>query len=97
MLYYKSGLGDKISDYEDVWTNDGTLVKSKCNNNGSSNLASPDLLQHTPTNIVSLNNNVLIPTDSSQNGSMQRSVCSTPVLNNSLKSTFNECVIKELF
>ncbi|XP_066150243.1 protein sprint [Euwallacea fornicatus] len=89
MLYYKSGLGDKISDYEDVWGTDGSLIKPKTNNNnGSSNLASPDILQHTPGNIVSLNNNVLSPADSSHNGSMQRSVCSTPVLiNNPLKSS----------
>ncbi|CAG9767018.1 unnamed protein product [Ceutorhynchus assimilis] len=63
MLYYKSGLGDKISDYEDVWANDGTLIKPK------SNLASPDILQHTP-----LNNNILSPTESTQ--------CNTPVQNN---------------
>lgn len=85
MLYYKSGLGDKISDYEDVWTNDGTLIKPKSNNNGSGNLASPDILQHTPANIVSLNNNILSPTESSHNGSIHRSICSTPVQNNSHK------------
>ncbi|RZC41803.1 sprint, partial [Asbolus verrucosus] len=69
MLYYRSGLGDKISDYEDVWTNEPTN-KSK----SGSNLASPDILQHT-SNIVSLNNNVLSPADS------HRSNCSTPIQN----------------
>ncbi|XP_063927550.1 protein sprint isoform X4 [Zophobas morio] len=62
-FYYKSGLGDKISDYEDVWTNEST------NRGKGSNLASPDLLQHT-------NNNVLSPAESSH-----RSNCSTPVQN----------------
>lgn len=82
MLYYKSGLGDKISDYEDVWTNEQSINKSKNRNN----LASPDLLQHTG-NVMSLNNNVLSPTDS-QNGSSQRSLCSTPIQNqNSNKSS----------
>lgn len=74
VLYYKSGLGDKISDYEDLWTNDQTTTKSATNS--GSNLASPDILQHTG-NIVSLNNNILSPTGS-HNGSSQRSVCSTP-------------------
>lgn len=75
MLYYKSGLGDKISDYEDVWASDGTLLKPKVSNN----LASPDLLQHTPGNVLSLNDNVLSPAESSHHGSAQRSVCNTPV------------------
>ncbi|XP_048526431.1 protein sprint isoform X5 [Dendroctonus ponderosae] len=75
MLYYKSGLGDKISDYEDVWASDGTLLKPKVSNS----LASPDLLQHTPGNVLSLNDNVLSPAESSHNGSAQRSVCNTPV------------------
>ncbi|XP_008191541.1 protein sprint isoform X3 [Tribolium castaneum] len=49
-FYYRSGLGDKISDYEDVWTNnDGSKGKG---------LASPDILQHTNTN-----NNVLSPVE----------------------------------
>lgn len=67
-FYCRSGLGDKISDYEDVWTNEPT------NKSKSGNLASPDLLQHT-SNVVSLNNNVLSPVDS------HRSNCSTPILN----------------
>ncbi|XP_068907200.1 protein sprint isoform X5 [Tenebrio molitor] len=66
-FYYRSGLGDKISDYEDVWTNEPTTNKPK-------SLASPDLLQHT-ANVVSLNNNVLSPVES------HRSDCSTPVQN----------------
>ncbi|XP_050304173.1 protein sprint isoform X2 [Anthonomus grandis grandis] len=87
MLYYKSGLGDKISDYEDVWTNEGTLIKPKLtgnNNNGSGTLSSPDILQNTPSGnvVMSLNNNVLSPTESLQNGGVQRSICSTPVSNN---------------
>ncbi|CAH0561513.1 unnamed protein product [Brassicogethes aeneus] len=73
-FYYKSGLGDKISDYEDVWTNDA-MPKPKPINN----LPSPDILQHTG-NEVSLNNNVLSPTDS-HNGSSLRSHCSTPSQN----------------
>ncbi|XP_060531788.1 protein sprint isoform X4 [Cylas formicarius] len=89
MHYYKSGLGDKISDYEDVWTNEGNLINAK---NANPNFASPDLLQHTPANdttrhIVSLNNNVLSPTDSSHNGSSHRSVCSTPIQNNLNKAS----------
>ncbi|KAF7281801.1 hypothetical protein GWI33_004236 [Rhynchophorus ferrugineus] len=88
MLYYKSGLGDKISDYEDVWTNDGQVAKPR-NNNGSNNLASPDILQHMPGHVMSLNNNVLSPTDSSHNGSSHRSLCSTPVQNGSNKAINN--------
>ncbi|KAL1509626.1 hypothetical protein ABEB36_004335 [Hypothenemus hampei] len=96
MLYYKSGLGDKISDYEDVWANDGTLIKPKVSNG---NLASPDILQHTQDsqkNVISLNNNVLSPTDSSHNGSSQRSTCSTPVQNNSNKSSNIQSPIMDL-
>lgn len=82
MLYYKSGLGDKISDYEDVWTNEQTIPKPKI-----TNLASPDILQHTG-NEISLNNNILSPTESN-NGSSIRSHCSTPSQNsNSNKGTF---------
>lgn len=85
MLYYKSGLGDKISDYEDVWTNDGQVIKPKSNTNGSGHLVSPDILQHMPGHIVSLNNNVLSPTDSSHHSSSHRSLCGTPVQNGSNK------------
>lgn len=53
-IYYHSGLGDKISDYEDLWTeqskNGGRTPKNHnaINNNiNCSNLTSPDLLQHT--------------------------------------------------
>nr|XP_022912808.1 protein sprint isoform X2 [Onthophagus taurus] len=53
-VYYTSAVGDKISDYEDLWTNE---------NHKNKNLASPDLLQHTPT-VLSLNNNILSPTES---------------------------------
>lgn len=76
-VYYRSGLGDKISDYEDLWTNEH-LNNGKLRNGTPTNLTSPDLLQHTG-NQISLNNNVLSPTDS-HNGS-QRSHCSTPTLN----------------
>lgn len=65
-VYYRSGLGDKISDYEDVWTNSDHAPKPF-----NKPMPSPDLLQHTQ-NVISLNNNVLSPTDS------QRSHCSTP-------------------
>ncbi|XP_031341576.1 protein sprint isoform X3 [Photinus pyralis] len=73
-VYYRSAVGDKISDYEDLWTNEQHSSFKPKNNN----LASPDLLQHTQ-NVLSLNNNVLSPSDS-QTGS-QRSHCSTPITN----------------
>ncbi|KAF5308871.1 hypothetical protein FQR65_LT00571 [Abscondita terminalis] len=91
-VYYRSAVGDKISDYEDLWTNEQHSSFKPKNNN----LASPDLLQHTQ-NIVSLNNNVLSPSDS-QTGS-QRSHCSTPITNqnshhfsqNSIQSPSSDC------
>lgn len=69
-VYYRSAVGDKISDYEDLWSNEHANQKK------TTNLASPDLLQHTGT-VVSLNNNILSPTESQTTGS-QHSHCSTP-------------------
>lgn len=83
-VYHKSALGDKISDYEDLWTNEQSNKPQ--NINGNHQLASPDLLQHTG-NIVSLNNNILSPTDSHTTSS-HRSHCSTPQSNQTLNSTF---------
>lgn len=77
-FYYRSGLGDKISDYEDVWTNDAT---NKSKNNSS--LASPDILQHTQT-VVSLNNNILSPCEH------LRSNCSTPVISQTKTENIND-------
>ncbi|KRT83453.1 hypothetical protein AMK59_4140 [Oryctes borbonicus] len=70
-VYYRSAVGDKISDYEDLWTNEHANQKNK-----TTSLASPDLLQHTGT-VVSLNNNILSPSESQTTGS-QHSHCSTP-------------------
>lgn len=81
-VYYRSAVGDKISDYEDLWTNEHSSFKPKNNN-----LPSPDLLQHTQ-NVVSLNNNVLSPSDS-QTGS-QRSHCSTPVANQNSQHSLSQ-------
>ncbi|KAI4463063.1 rab gdp/gtp exchange factor [Holotrichia oblita] len=69
-VYYRSAVGDKISDYEDLWSNEHANQKK------TTNLASPDLLQHTGT-VVSLNNNILSPAESQTTGS-QHSHCSTP-------------------
>lgn len=68
-MYYRSGLGDKISDYEDLWTNDRRPV----------NLSSPDILQHTTINVGSSNNNIHESgsTAGSLNCLMQRSACSS--------------------
>ncbi|GAB0089724.1 hypothetical protein DMENIID0001_043210 [Sergentomyia squamirostris] len=69
-IYCRSALGDKISDYEDIWTQE--------NNNGNPHLhrgshmssfrpemhgKRPDLLAETPT-VTSLNGNLLSPTGS---------------------------------
>lgn len=67
-VYNRSAVGDKISDYEDLWTND-QISKTK---NPVQGVASPDILQNTG-NVISLNNNILSPID--------RSYCSTPKLN----------------
>lgn len=66
-VYYRSGLGDKISDYEDLWTNEKNFSRPV-------NLSSPDILQHT--GITSSNNNISSPS-SSQTGSTQRNTCTS--------------------
>lgn len=92
-VYYRSNVGDKISDYEDVWTNEQqqhTFKSNNINNNNlvnSKHLASPDLLQHTG-NLIALGNNALSPTDVSSSSSSvaaavaaineSNSNCSTP-------------------
>lgn len=68
-MYYRSGLGDRISDYEDVWTNEKVQPKQI-----SVNLSSPDILQHTPT-VGSSNNNVSEGPTGAQNCMPQRSNC----------------------
>lgn len=69
-VYCSSAVGDKISDYEDLWTTD-QLKKSK--NNQSKCIMSPDILQNTG-NLISLNNNGISPNERINN----RSHCSTP-------------------
>lgn len=45
-MYYRSSVGDKISDYEDIWGPDHSTCSSfKPKTN--SPFASPDLIQHT--------------------------------------------------
>ncbi|XP_017783155.1 PREDICTED: protein sprint [Nicrophorus vespilloides] len=74
-VYYRSTVGDKVSDYEDVWSNENSSFKSK------GNFASPDLLQH----VINNNNNVLSPTESFTNSS-----CSTPLPNNQSQTSLHQ-------
>lgn len=69
-VYYRSSVGDKISDYEDIWGPDHSTCstfKPKI-----SPFASPDLIQHTG-NVISLHNNILSPSGSQQESSSQSS------------------------
>lgn len=82
-VYCSSAVGDKISDYEDLWTND-QLKKSK--NNPTRSIVSPDILQNTG-NIVSLNNNIISPNEHSSNNP---SHCSTPNITSDTPNTSQE-------
>lgn len=93
-VYYRSAVGDKVSDYEDVWTNEGNTFKPKHlqpNHNQNQHLQqSPDLLQHVINN--NNNNNVLSPTESSasmsvSNSMSHNSTCSTPLPNTTQSQT----------
>lgn len=67
-VYYRSGLGDKISDYEDLWTNEKNQQKAV-------NLSSPDILQHTTNTTETSNNNIVDNFSDSHNSVMHRSNC----------------------
>lgn len=67
-LYYRSGLGDKISDYEDLWTNEKNQQRPM-------NVSSPDILQHT--NNRSSNNDIAESVVELQNSLLQRISCNS--------------------
>ncbi|XP_055696838.1 protein sprint isoform X2 [Phlebotomus papatasi] len=67
-VYCRSALGDKISDYEDIWTqenNNGNLLRGSHMSSFRPEVHGkrPDLLAETPT-VTSLNGNLLSPTGS---------------------------------
>lgn len=77
-MYCRSAAGDKASDYEDIWGPDHNGCSSFKPTVGGK-FASPDVIPHG--NVISLNNNVLSPTDSNPASGHSGSRCSTPTPN----------------
>lgn len=86
-LYCRSVLGDKISDYEDLWTNERNQLIPV-------NFSSPDILQHS-SYPESTNNNILDSPAGSLSCLIQRSTCCSCQTRNEGKIS-NQITIKQM-